>query len=38
MSVPIVEGRNIVRDYHIRGGLFGHDSVSHCFASEHLFG
>jgi dipeptide transport system ATP-binding protein len=30
MSVPIVEGRNIVRDYHVRGGLFGQARTVHA--------
>ena len=30
MNVPIVEGRNIVRDYHIRGGLFGQARTVHA--------
>ncbi len=30
MNVPIVEGKNIVRDYHVRGGLFGQARTIHA--------
>jgi dipeptide transport system ATP-binding protein len=30
MNVPIVEGKNIVRDYHVRGGLFGKARTVHA--------